>query len=250
MCQGGAVNASDPPGRNDGRAEMYTDVGATNVPPSRPAATVIVAREVDDSFEVLLLKRSEIGAFAGMWVFPGGRVDDDDAGADELERAASAAIREAAEEVAIRVHPDTLITLSHWTPPAIAPKRYTTWFFVAPWAGDDVQIDHHEIVKSLWIRPADAIAEGLPMAPPTHVTLDTLAAAGSFDGVRALIAQRGIERFVTVPTQLDDALVLLWENDAGYLTADPSLDGARHRMVMRDGLPHSYVRSGEGSRRA
>ena len=244
------MNASEPSWRGDGRTEMYIDGGATSLPPARPAATVIVARGIDESFEVLLLKRSEFGAFAGMWVFPGGRVDDDDAGADELERAASAAIREAAEEVAISVHPDTLITLSHWTPPAIAPKRYTTWFFVAPWAGDDVHIDHHEIVKSRWIRPADAIAEGLPMAPPTHVTLDTLSEAGSFEGVRALIDQRGVERFVTVPAQLDGAMVLLWENDAGYLTGDPSLAGARHRMVIRDGLPHHYIRSGEGHRRA
>ena len=115
MCQGGDVNASEPSARGDGRTEMYIDGGATSLPPARPAATVIVAREIDESFEVLLLKRSEFGAFAGMWVFPGGRVDDDDAGADELERAASAAIREAAEEVAISVHPDTLITLSRMT---------------------------------------------------------------------------------------------------------------------------------------
>jgi hypothetical protein len=81
------------------------------------------------------------------------------------------------------------------------------------------------------------------MAPPTHVTLVTLAQAGSFDGLRQLVDQRGIERFVTVPTQHEGDLVLLWQNDAGYETSDPTLDGARHRMVMRSGLPHTYERT-------
>ena len=229
MWQGDGVNPSDP--------------DAEPVPPARPAATVIVAREVHGEFEILFLKRSEVGAFAGMWVFPGGRVDDNDVGHDEQSRAAAAAVREAHEEVAVRVHPHKLIALSHWTPPAIAPKRFTTWFFVAPWAGDDAQIDNHEIVDARWIRPSDAIAAGMPMAPPTHVTLVTLAEAGSFDGLRGLIDQRGVERFVTVPSQHEGALVLLWDNDAGYATADASLPGRRHRMVLRDGQPLTYERS-------
>ncbi len=225
MCQGDGVNAIEP------------------LPPARPAATVIVAREHNDSFEVLFLKRSEVGAFAGMWVFPGGRVDDDDIGHDEVSRAVSAALREACEEVNVALDPESLITLSHWTPPAVAPKRYTTWFFVAPWAGDDVQIDNHEIVEARWVTPDHALTSGLPMAPPTHVTLVTLAQAGSFDGLRQLVGQRGIERFVTVPTQHEGDLVLLWENDAGYETSDPTLEGTRHRMVMRAGLPHTYERT-------
>ncbi len=224
------------------------EVIAEPLAPARPAATVIVARESSGEFEILFLKRSEIGAFAGMWVFPGGRVDDLDEGHDEVARAAAAAVREAFEEVAVTVQPDSLIVLSHWTPPAIAPKRYTTWFFVAPWVGDDVQIDNHEIVDARWIRPADAIADGLPMAPPTHVTLVTLAQAGSFRGLRELIDQRGIERFVTVPAQHDGNVVLLWESDAGYDSADASAAGPRHRMLMRNGLPSLYERTPTGSR--
>ncbi len=232
MCQGGDVNAPGPT--------------AEPIPPARPAATVIVAREAQGEFEILFLKRSEIGAFAGMWVFPGGRVDDVDEGHDEVTRARSAAVREAHEEVGVTVHPDSLIALSHWTPPALAPKRYTTWFFVAPWAGDDVEIDNHEIVDARWIRPVEAIANGLPMAPPTHVTLVTLAEATSFSDLRGLLDHRGVERFVTVPAQHDGALVLLWENDAGYESGDASMPGERHRMVMREGLPHTYERTGKG----
>jgi len=220
------------------------------LPLARPAATVIVARPaVEDigGLEVLLLERSQVGAFAGMWVFPGGRVDDADAGDDELSRAKSAAVREAREEVGVEIDPASLITLSHWTPPAIAPKRFTTWFFVAPWAGDEIRIDQHEIVDSRWMTPADALNAGLPLAPPTHVSLATLAEVESFVALDELIEQRGVERFLTVPTRLDGAMVLLWEPDAGYATADPTVPGARHRMTIPanqlDGSPQHYERS-------
>jgi 8-oxo-dGTP pyrophosphatase MutT (NUDIX family) len=47
---------------------------------TRPAATVVVAREGADSVEVLLLRRPQRSGFAaGAWVFPGGRVDPADA---------------------------------------------------------------------------------------------------------------------------------------------------------------------------
>lgn len=223
-----------------------------DLPPARPAATVVVTRVVDgpgrQGLEVLLLKRSEVGAFAGMWVFPGGRVDDADQGHDELSRAASAAVREAAEEVGIAVDRDALITLSHWTPPTIAPKRFTTWFFVAPWSGDEVRVDGHEIVEARWMSPTAALEAEMPIAPPTHVTLVTLAEARSLEGLRSLVERRGVERFLTVPTQHEGQLVLMWEPDAGYATADPTLPGARHRMIipsnaLTGGGPQSYERS-------
>jgi len=47
--------------------------------PIRPAATVIIARDAEPQYEILMLKRTNQAAFAGgMYVFPGGRVDDSD----------------------------------------------------------------------------------------------------------------------------------------------------------------------------
>lgn len=216
------------------------------MPPARPAATVIVARDGDTGIEVLLLKRSEIGAFAGMWVFPGGRVDDADPGDDELARAASAAVREAMEEVSLTIDPASLIPLSHWTPPTITAKRYATWFFVAPWTGEEATIDDHEIVASRWITPTQAFAEGLPMAPPTWVTIASLAEAGSLAGLAALIDARGVDRFFTRPANLDGALVLLWDGDAGYSAGDASVDGERHRITLHVDAPPHYERTRYG----
>lgn len=49
------------------------------VQPIRPAATIIVVREADESFEIFMLQRTSRASFAsGMYVFPGGRVDGDD----------------------------------------------------------------------------------------------------------------------------------------------------------------------------
>ena len=63
-----------------------------------------------------------------MWVFPGGRVDEEDeitdesGNRDELATASSAAIREAGEEADIAIDTDSLVWFSHWVPPPIVPK--------------------------------------------------------------------------------------------------------------------------------
>mgnify|MGYP003343572357 CR=1 FL=1 len=47
--------------------------------PAVPAATVIVLRDTADGLETLMLRRASKLSFAGgLWVFPGGRVDDAD----------------------------------------------------------------------------------------------------------------------------------------------------------------------------
>ncbi len=218
---------------------------ADEMPPARPAATVVVVRDRPDGPEVLLLKRSEVGAFAGMWVFPGGRVDDADLGDDELGRARAAAVREALEEVAVVLDPTTLVTWAHWTPPPIQPKRFNTWFFLAvlesPAGAPDVTIDGFEIVEHRWMRPGEALAAGMPMAPPTHVTLHQLAEHSTLESIVGNGPSRGIERFATRSAAGEGEIVLLWHGDAGYDAGDPALPGPRHRMVLRGGTAH-YTR--------
>ena len=205
-----------------------------------PAATVIVARDASDGLEVLLLRRSDVGAFAGMWVFPGGRVDDDDAGDDEQARARTAAAREAKEEVGVAVSAADLVPFSHWTPPASAPRRFATWFFVAPWAGDDIAVDGHEIVDHTWLAPLRAVQAGLPLAPPTWVTLHHMAEFGSLGALRA--SPPVVEHYLTVPTKIDGTPVLLWHGDIGYEGADATGDGPRHRLWMPAGGGWRYER--------
>ena len=43
-----------------------------------PAATVLLLRDINDEMEVLLVKRSNKPPFGNLYVFPGGKIDDDD----------------------------------------------------------------------------------------------------------------------------------------------------------------------------
>jgi 8-oxo-dGTP pyrophosphatase MutT (NUDIX family) len=64
--------------------EVHGSVDPTMVP-LRPASTVMLVRDAPSDIEVFMLQRTTQAAFAsGMYVFPGGRVDDAD-GAAELD---------------------------------------------------------------------------------------------------------------------------------------------------------------------
>jgi len=102
--------------------------------PAIPAATVVLVRDGDAGVELLMLHRVSKVAFGGMWVFPGGKVDEADRqpGDDDDEASARrAAAREALEECGLAVDPSDLVPFAHWVPPAITPRRYATWFFLA-----------------------------------------------------------------------------------------------------------------------
>jgi 8-oxo-dGTP pyrophosphatase MutT (NUDIX family) len=214
------------------------------LPPAVLAATVIVVRDGTTGVEVLLLRRSAVGAFANSWVFPGGRVDASDAGESELDRARTAAAREAAEEVGIFVDASLLVPWSHWTPPRMAPKRFLTWFFIAPWSGDGVVIDGHEIVDHIWLEPAEALRRRMPMAPPTVVSLTQLTERSSLAEIAELGPPLGFQYFTTKPARLNGELVLMWHGDTGYETGDMDAPGPRNRMVMKGDELDYYERTG------
>lgn len=229
-----------------------------------PAATVVPLRDGDDGLEVLVLLRNSKIAFGGMWVFPGGRVDPADhvaagvdpiggAGADDdLPAARAAAVREAHEEAGFAFDPAALHVYAHWCPPRIAPRRFTTWFFVAAAPVGDVVVDGGEIHEFAWVRPVDGLARRdageIELAPPTWVTLHDLAAFATVDAALAAIDAREPERFVTSIAGLDETLVAMWHGDAGYESGDPSAPGDRHRLVMGDG-GWTYERTGGGAAR-
>ena len=52
----------------------------------RPAATVILMREIDEGgFEIFLVKRSSRSSFGNLYVFPGGKLDLEDSCEDLYE---------------------------------------------------------------------------------------------------------------------------------------------------------------------
>ncbi len=169
--------------------------------PAKPAATVMLLRNADagsERIEVFMLRRTKAAAFAGgMYVFPGGKVEEADG--DDDDGYAIAAIRECYEEAGVLLATDTdgqmvsnghpalaqrqavydgtidlrqlceqhrlspaidhLVWISHWiTPVREAPRRFDTRFFVAVAPAN--QASHHddnETIASEWISPKDAL---------------------------------------------------------------------------------------------
>jgi 8-oxo-dGTP pyrophosphatase MutT (NUDIX family) len=211
---------------------------AEDAPPAIPAATVVLVRDGSEGLETLMLRRNSRGAFGGMWVFPGGRVDPDDGDGEPGARRAAA--RETLEEASLIIDPDDLVPFAHWTPPAGAPQRFATWFFLAAAPAGTVAVDGAEIHEHVWVTPVEAMrrrdAGDIELAPPTFVTLHQL--AQTHDVTSALIrAGAGpVEYFTTrIGKTGDGDLVAVWHGDVGYEGGDLDIEGARHRLHMRDG---------------
>ena len=170
------------------------------------AATVVVMRPGRTGPEVLLIQRPHSMAFGpGIHVFPGGRVDPEDAtaGFDDAGAAARAlgndlpaesavavhraAIREVREETGIAIAGfDRLAPIAHWTTPRFMPRRFSTWFFVADLPGDaSLRFASDEVAEHRWATPAaalDALAGGeISMWVPTTSVLQRLIEIGATD---------------------------------------------------------------------
>ena len=210
--------------------------------PALPAASAIVVRQTHDGLETLLLKRSdELKHMPGLWVFPGGKVEDSDEGDDDLEQARYGAARELQEEAGLSLPAETLLTFSHWLTPVVVKRRFATWFFIAEVGSDEpVAVDGSEIVAHEWCRPADAIRahhEGqLPITPPTLVSLHDLQAEDDPSVLLAQLGERSPPRFFPRVVRDGDQMAFLYEGDAAYESGDLSELGAQHRTLGAQGI--------------
>jgi len=219
------------------------------------AATVVLVRDAADGadgIEVLLARRNSKIYFAGgAWVFPGGRIDAEDHGADFtgdhfdethedfLDVARRACVREAAEEADALISAADLVFMSHWTPPLEAPKRFSTYFFIGPAPTETLTADGGEIHELEWMRPSDAMRrrnEGeIELIPPTFITLALLAPFATATEALEHYRNNSPEYFVTKFTRKDGYNIALYAGDAGYEIGDASLPGTRNRLLMGEG---------------
>ena len=208
-----------------------------------PAATVVIMRDSESGIELLMLRKNSKVAFGGMWVFPGGKIDEtdkvinSDGSVDELATATSAAVRETFEEAALSVSQENLCWFSHWVPPAITPKRFSTYFFATRLLdGDEVTIDDSEIIEHNWFRPHEAInlrdAGEIELAPPTWVTLNRLISFTSVEDALKDLNAKDPTFYETHIAQSVKGPVAMWLGDAGYEKTDPEMPGERHRLTM------------------
>lgn len=209
-----------------------------------PAATVLLVRDGDEGIEVLMLRRNSKIAFGGMWVFPGGAVEDEDRMIDDESSARVAAVRETEEECGLEVTLEAMESWSFWEPPARADmtgrgkiRRFSTWFFVVSAPEGEVSIDGGEIHEHRWLGAAQAMelrrAGEIEIVPPTWVTLLQLSRHTTVDGALAWARSSTSRQFRTRPIA-KDPLTLAWSGDVAYDGGPADADGPRHRLTMLD----------------
>ena len=212
----------------------------------RSAATVVLLRDGRDGVEAYLQRRpARMGFAGGLWVFPGGRVDEADGdpavdaswagpspadwagrlglGVDEARGHVVAACRETLEEAGL------LLATPAPGVGEVAEARHELLAGSAGLAGLlgrlGVRLDTDRLrYWAWWVTPEEeprrydtrffvaglpaAADQGLTMLPPTRYTLRDLAAFGSVAEALAAAAGRRVERILPV---LDGAeLVMPW----------------------------------------
>jgi 8-oxo-dGTP pyrophosphatase MutT (NUDIX family) len=211
----------------------------------RPAATVVVLRAGDlGSFDVLMVRRNDKVAFmAGAYVFPGGRVDENDravepaaigawtarfgdlsAAEEQVYRAAAA--RELQEEANVQIDPADLVPLAHWVTPEIEIRRFDTRFFIVPMPPDqEARHDAGETTALEWLSPADALIAAeqgtIMLPPPTYTTLKRLARHASIDEALDAARRSRIVRVQPMLIKTDEHTLLTLPGDPTY----PAIEG-------------------------
>ena len=116
---------------------------------TQPLVLVAAVALLDPEGRVLIAQRPEGKAMAGLWEFPGGKIESGESPEDAL-------VRELAEELGIQVKPPCL------APFTFASHTYEKFRLLMPlyvcrrWDGTPTPL-HHAAFK--WIRPKDLIAQ-------------------------------------------------------------------------------------------
>ncbi len=231
-----------------------------------PAATVLLLRPDDgpSGFSVFMVRRSLKSSFMpGAYVFPGGRVDPEDASesavaavalSDEqaMERFCGAldavtakahlvaAAREVEEEARVRLpDPAALYTWSRWVTPSFEPKRFDTWFLVGRLPEGLVPThDAYEVTASAWVDPRTALDSygdgGMAFAPPTWYTLWELAQHLGVNAVLEHAEAKRVQEIAPIFQMIDDELTILLPGDPLHF-AEHAMEGPSRLVMSQDG---------------
>jgi len=116
--------------------------------------TVVAAALVDDEGRVLLQRRAPNRAMAGLWEFPGGKVEP-----GELPEAAL--VRELREELGIEVDAAALVPACFASAPVGGRPMILLLYLCRAWRGEPRPLDASALK---WLRPADMVAAEMPPA--------------------------------------------------------------------------------------
>ena len=252
-------------------ADRVREVPDDELPPAIPAATVVLLRDApggrrDADAPPQLeagLRRWRLGVPRRSDRSRGlpGRRGDDRRPAGHRGGPHRGSRARPMEEAGLVVDPGGLVWFAHWTPGALAARRFATWFFMTRAPEGAVTVDDGEIHEHQWIRPAEARGPARrrgDRAHPAH--LDDVALLSEHADRRRHPgrAPAPASRRSTSPTsrRVDGGIASIWQGDAGVRrprheqagTAEPPPD-ARRRVAGRDLLtrarpPGAVPRSG------
>lgn len=114
-----------------------------------------------------------------------------------------------------------MVPYAHWITPAMVPKRFDTWFFVAAAPADQVALhDGSESVDSVWIEPNQAVAEAdagqRTMVFPTRQNLLMLGESPTVEAAIETSRRRPVVTVLPVVKDFDGKKFLTIPENAGY----------------------------------
>ena len=225
----------------------------------RRASTVCLVRE-RDALEILMVQRLKTARFMpGVWVFPGGGVDDEDCVYAQRHGSVAssdwrvAALRELIEETGVWVTTqgtfsfpltddvlDTVTRSPHeldverltyfanWVTPSAFPIRFDTRFYLVFETGEvDATYNRDELIDVAWVSPLIALereaAGDWDIAFPTRKTLELLGSATSAPSLIDMLESRGpVPRIEPRLIVGDDDARILTPDDPGFAAAGPA----------------------------
>jgi 8-oxo-dGTP diphosphatase len=128
--------------------------------------TVVAAALFDSQGRVLVQRRPAGKQHAGLWEFPGGKVEPG-------ERPETALARELAEELGIAVDPDVLTPVTFASEPLETRHLILLLYRCTVWAGEPMALDAAEI---RWMAVGDL--DTLDMPPADRPFIAALSAQG------------------------------------------------------------------------
>ena len=126
-----------------------------------PTMTVVAAALLDSERRVLLQQRAPNRTMAGLWEFPGGKVEP-----GELPEAALA--REIEEELGVSVAPDSLMPACFASAPLGECHLILLLYVCREWRGEPRPLDATALK---WCRVEEMRAEEMPPADRPLITL-------------------------------------------------------------------------------
>ena len=136
----------------------------------------------------------------------------------------------------------------HWITPELMPRRFDTFFFVAPVEQDQkCRPDNHETVHGIWVNHRKALAENtrgtLPLSPPTLVTLHQMLPFADLNGFIAETRRRGWPAAIMPrlwPMDKSALIIEPWDPDYARDTVSVDIDRLE-KDVLPVGAPFSRL---------